>query len=334
MQFLYFLENLRLPFFDLIFSLITRLGEETVFLVVALLFFWCVDKRRGYYLLSVGLIGSAINQALKLMFRIDRPWVLDPAFKPVEGSVEAATGYSFPSGHTQNIAGTFGSIAVTSKRRPVRILSAVLIALVAFSRMYLGVHTPLDVGVSLCVAAVLVLALYPFFSSDERLDRAMPYLSAICILIASALVLYVFRLSPSDFTGEGELGNLLSGRKNAATLLGCIVGLPLIYYVDKRFIRFENRASWYCQAIKLVGGFALVLAIKLGLSAPLVSLFGNEYVARAVRYFLIVIFAGLAWPVSFKYIARIKCKPLDAFGERVASLFHRGKKEAKNENEA
>ena len=73
MEFLYFLEGIRNPVFDFIFSLITHLGEETLFLVLAIFVFWCVDKRGGYYVLMTGLIGTVVNQWLKLAFRIHRP---------------------------------------------------------------------------------------------------------------------------------------------------------------------------------------------------------------------------------------------------------------------
>ncbi len=167
MQFLYLLEKIRNPVLDFVFSLITHIGEETVFLVLALLFFWCIGKREGYYMLIVGLVGTVINQMAKLIFKIPRPWVRDPNFTIVESARAEATGYSFPSGHTQNVAGTFGSVARGSGKKLVRILSTVIIVLVAFSRMYLGVHTPLDVGVSLVIAAALVFALYPLFSTGK-----------------------------------------------------------------------------------------------------------------------------------------------------------------------
>jgi hypothetical protein len=58
-------------------------------------------------------------------------------------------------------------------------------------------------------------------------------------------------------------------------------------------------------------GLLGVLAIKAGLSSPLISLFGNEYVARAVRYFLIVMFAGVLWPMSFRHLSKIRINFLD-----------------------
>ena len=109
----------------------------------------------------------------------------------------------------------------------------------------------------------------------------------------------------------------------------------MIYYVDKYHTHFETRSTWYGQVIKLVVGFGVVLGIKVGLSSPLVALFGNEYVARAVRYFLIVIFAGVAWPMLFARISRIKIAALDRFGARVAGLFSReGKKSCEGEDKA
>lgn len=325
MQILYLLEKIRNPILDAFFSVITYFGDEILFLAVAILFFWCVDKRRGYYILTVGLVGTVFNQMLKLIFRIDRPWVKDPDFKPIENAIEAATGYSFPSGHTQNVTGTFGSIAASSKRRGVRIFSAVMIALVAFSRMYLGVHTPLDVGVSLLLGALLVFALYPIFKNEENFKRFMPYVVIGCAAISVIFFVFVMLLPKEGLDPH----NLQSGMKNAGTLLGCTVGLVAVYFADTKFLNFRTDAPWYFQAVKLIVGLAIVLGIKSGLSAPLTTLFGNEYVARAVRYCLIVIFSGIVWPLTFGFFATHRVAALDSLGQRVLKFFSKkGSKEA------
>ena len=72
MALLYWFESIRTPVLDTLMQLITRLGEETFFLAAALYVLWCVDKRRGYYLLSVGFMGTLINQWLKIACRIPR----------------------------------------------------------------------------------------------------------------------------------------------------------------------------------------------------------------------------------------------------------------------
>ena len=91
MEILRFLEGIRNPFLDSFFSFVTHLGEETFFIVLGIVFFWCVNKKEGYYILSVGFIGTILNQFLKLLFRIPRPWVKDENFTIVESARSEAT---------------------------------------------------------------------------------------------------------------------------------------------------------------------------------------------------------------------------------------------------
>ena len=154
---LYALESIRTPALDKIMSVITLLGGELFFMVIAVTVFWCVSKREGYYLMIVGFFGTVINQFLKILCCVPRPWIKDPDFTIVESARAEATGYSFPSGHTQNAVATYGGIARYTRRGWLRVVLVVLTVLIAFSRMYLGVHTPLDVGVSFLIAAVLVV---------------------------------------------------------------------------------------------------------------------------------------------------------------------------------
>ena len=302
MPFLYFLESIRNPVLDWIFATVTHLGEETFFLAFAIIFFWCVNKREGYFILITGLVGTVVNQVAKLFFRIPRPWVLDPEFNIIESARAEATGYSFPSGHTQNAAGTFGSIAAYKKGGVRTAVCVTIIALVAFSRMYLGVHTPLDVCVSLLVALGLVLLLRPVFASEENFKKFMPLVVVCSVILSVGFLAYVLALWPDNTI---DPHNYQSGLKNACTLLGCTAGLVVVHFVDSKYIKFETEAKWYAQLLKLVIGLAGVLAIKSGLSAPLTALFGNEYIARAVRYFLIVIFAGAVWPLTFKKFSKL-----------------------------
>ena len=316
--------EIRNPVLDVLFLVITKMGEEVFFLAVAIFFFWCVNKRQGYFVLITGLFGTVVNQAAKLAFRIPRPWVIDPEFEVVGNAKEAATGYSFPSGHTQNTAGTLGSVAAYNPTKKKTIICTVLILLVAFSRMYLGVHTLLDVGVSLIFAIGLILVLRPVFTNDEKFDKYMPWVIGSGVLLSVGLLVFVILIS-GDETLDPH--NFESGLKNACTLMGCTLGLIPAYIVDRKFTKFETKAPWYAQIIKVALGLLIVLAIKSGLSSPLTSLFaGNSYAARIVRYFLIVIFAGVIWPATFKWFGKMKIAKLDAFGEKVASVF---KKKAK-----
>lgn len=300
MEFLYLLEKIRVPGLNELMLAVTELGGEMPFLIIALVVFWCVDKRRGYYVLSVGFLGTLTNQFMKLWFRVPRPWVLDPNFTILEQAREAAAGYSFPSGHTQNAVGTFGALAITTKTRWIKVLSVALAVLVPFSRMYVGVHSPADVLVAAAMAVAFLMLLRPFiFRKDE--GNVLRLLTVLTLLSAAFLCFVEFWNFPADIDHH----NLQSGIKNAYTLIGSLVGLVIVYFVDNKYIRFETSAIWWVQILKVALGFLAVLAVKSGLKTPIEMICGGHMIARAIRYFLIVIMAGIIWPLTFKWLSKL-----------------------------
>lgn len=306
MSFLYLLEKIRNPVLDLLFSLVTLFGEETVFMAVGMIVFWCVSKQKGYYLLSVGFVGTVINQFLKITFRIPRPWVKDPNFTIVESAREAASGYSFPSGHTQTSVGLFGGLALKFKNRAVKIASIALCVLVPLSRMYLGVHTPADVGVSIVIALLLIFVLSPLFEKAEKSPKVMYALLFSLTGIMLAYLLFIsFWSFPEEVFHVDNVHNYTSAVKNAYTLTGCMLGFLVVYTVDLKWLKFDTKAVWWAQIIKIVGGLVLVLAVKELLRAPLAAILPENTWARMLRYFLMVVTAGTLWPITFKYFAKL-----------------------------
>lgn len=301
MEFLYLLEKIRVPGLNECMLLITQLGEETAFLVLALIVYWCVDKRKGYYLMAVGFAGTMINQFLKLWFRIPRPWVLDPDFTILEQAREAATGYSFPSGHTQMAAGTFGCLAVTTKKKVISVICITLAVLVAFSRMYIGVHTPADVLTSVVIACLLIVMLRPVATRWE--EKQMKAVLAGLLILAVGLLVFV-EYYP---LGEVDAHNLESGMKNAYTMQGSLIGMAVVYLAERKYVNFETKAVWWAQLLKVILGLVLVLLVKEGLRSPL-EMVMPVYTARAARYFLIVVTAGLLWPMTFRWFGKLGAK--------------------------
>lgn len=299
MEFLYLLEKLRTPWLDQVMLAITQLGDEVAFLVLALIVFWCVDKRRGYFLMSVGFAGTVASQFMKLACRVPRPWVRDPGFNALEEALEGAGGYSFPSGHSQSSVGTFGSIAVTAKKRWVRWVCIAVMILVPFSRMYIGVHTPADVLVGAGMSLVLIFALRPVVFRED--GKGMKWLIAAMIVLALGYLLYV---QCFPFPADVDAENLASGQKNAYTLLGCTIGVAIVYAADRKWLHFSTDAVWWAQILKAVIGLVLVLAVKEGLRSPLEAVL-PVLTARAVRYFCVVLAAGLLWPMSFQYFSKL-----------------------------
>ena len=299
MEVLYALAQLRTPVGDVLMSLITRLGEETIFMAVAIIIYWCRSKSAGYYLLTVGFLGTLANQLLKMLCRIPRPWVLDPDLTIVESAREAATGYSFPSGHTQSAAGLFGGLARMSRRRWVQVILVLAVVLVAFSRMYLGVHTPWDVGVSLVIGAVLVLVLWPVM--HRQTPRRMLW---ILVGMLGCSVAYLLFMLYWQFPADTDAANLASAIENGWKLTGATIGMLAACWLDQRYIRFETAAPLKVQLLKVIPGLLLLVALQAGLKAPLHQLIGHTGWADLIRYCLVVVFAGALWPLTFRRFAR------------------------------
>ncbi|MBR2861001.1 MAG: phosphatase PAP2 family protein [Clostridia bacterium] len=300
MDVLYFFEGIRTDFGNAFFSAITTLGEETAFIVIGLIFLWCINKKQGYYLLSVGILGTIINQFLKIVFCIPRPWVLDKNFTVVEGAKKMATGYSFPSGHTQVGVGLFAGIGMFLKNKWAKIGCVILCVLVPVSRMYLGVHTPLDVGVSIIVALALSLLLYPVAHSKNENWLSILFGAVVLLQLASLLFMNFFPFSQAVDPAE-----IAHSRENASKMFGCAVGLLTCYELDRRKLKYCISAPVWAQILKVALGLIPILAIKALLKEPLYVLFVNENVADFVRYLLIALFAGGVWPCTFKLFAKM-----------------------------
>ena len=302
---LYALESIRTPVLDKIMLIISELGGEAPFLIIAIAVFWCIDKRKGYYLMTVGFFGMILNQFLKILCCVPRPWVKDPEFTIVEPARAGATGYSFPSGHTQNAVSLYGGIARCTGSVVLRVVCIVLAVLIAFSRMYLGVHTPLDVGVSFLVTAALVMAVYPLMEEADRRPWVLTRTILAMAVCSGAFVGYLYLRGDIGTTAEDTV-NYLDALANGWKLLGATLGLLVSNVFDRKYVRFETDAVWWAQLIKLAVGFGLLLAIRAGLKAPLIALLGgNEVIAGGIRYLLVVLFAGCVWPLTFWWFSRL-----------------------------
>ncbi len=322
MEILYLFEKIRNPVCNFLFSAVTYFGDELLLMLIAITLFWCINKRSGYFMLISGFFGTIINQTLKLACKIPRPWVKDPGFTIYEPAREAATGYSFPSGHSQNAVTIFGSIFLTTKQKWLKIVAVVFAVLVPVSRMYLGVHTFWDVLAGSACAVMILLLLENIFKNDKLFDKAMPILVAVLTLGAVAFFLYTI-LYPHENSERYDPTTVESALKNACTMLGCSAGIILVYFTDRYVTKFDTKASWYVQILKLVIGFGIILAIKTFVKIPLLPLMGQY--ERIIRYFLIVAFGGAVWPLAFKYFVKIKIPALDRFGRRIVCIFTKEK---------
>ena len=292
MGFLRVLEGVRAPFLDTLFGLITMLGEETIAIILLCAIYWCINKRMAYGIGVAYFLSGLTAQGMKICFRIDRPWVIDPSFNPVQSAMKTATGYSFPSGHTQSAAALYGSIGVYIKQKWAKIICFLIVFLVAFSRMYLGVHTLLDVSVSIVITFIFIFITYKLLIVDENPTgkKRELFLPILLILFSAAIIIIAALLFSNATIEEAYVTDCL---KAAGAGLGFAVGM----YVERVYIRFSVKTKgivW--QFIKLVIGIVGVLAFKEGLKL----IVGTGLVVDTVRYALLIIWVTILFPLLIK----------------------------------
>jgi len=169
--------------------------------------------------------------------------------------------------------------------------------------MYLGVHTPLDVGVSFVLAALLVWLLRGLPERGSRSPRLMRGVFLLMLVLALGQLLFALCW---PFPADADPALIRDAAENAAKIFGAALGAALGYEMDVRYLHFDTRACWWAQGLKLLLGLALALAIKSGLKEPLVALMGGHTVpAGILRYFLLTAFACALWPMTFHFFGRL-----------------------------
>jgi membrane-associated phospholipid phosphatase len=294
-DFLWALSKIRSPFLDTLIQLITRLGEELIIFGVICLFYWCISKSVAYKLGFTFFASGIAVQGLKITCCIPRPWVIDPSFTPVSSAIEAATGYSFPSCHTQSATALYGTAAFTVKNRWLKAFFVLLALAVGFSRMYLGVHTYFDVGVSLLLTfliAACVCLFYEKISAPKNDLKVMIILAAISVF----LPVYAFILMKIGHSDPAQIDGCF---KTGGAGLAFAVG----YFLERRYVRFDPKSgSLIFQAVKLIIGIACALFFK-----SVVKLFlPDAFIFDLIRYFLTVFWVVYVYPLIFTAVQNRK----------------------------
>ena len=293
MDYLYLVAKIRNPFLDKFFEIITELGYELVALAAICIIFWCINKNQGYRMGYAYFASGMLVQGLKITFRVERPWIKDPRFKPVGNAIEKATGYSFPSGHTQSATTLFGSLALFVKKRWAKVLCILAFLLVGFSRNYLGVHYASDVIVSMALCLVCVFVFDRLFTKIENNKKYDLHIALVLAGISVALVIYSFLLEKTGIITNPKYA--LDCCKTAGAGIGFAVG----WYVERKYIDFDVKTKklWQ-QIVKVLIGLTVALLFK---ELPK-KLFGDTAVVGMIRYMLVTFWVVGIYPFIIKKV--------------------------------
>ncbi len=200
---------------------------STIAVFILFLVYWCMDRKTGRFGLLCFSLGQFMNQTCKAIFCIPRPWIRNEAIHPSEHAIESASGYSFPSGHSQTAMSSYGALIVNGNYgRVIRMILMICILLVGLSRNYLGVHTPQDVlaGFGMGILSIVIVAYIQ--KHKKKLCGFRSVIAGICI-VASATAYAVLK----QYSGSVEQAVLM--KEDAMKAYGFMAGtIVSAYYMQ------------------------------------------------------------------------------------------------------
>ena len=286
------IETWRTPAMDHFFSGITALGDERFNIILLCVLYWCFGKHVGLGVGYAFLCSTYANSSIKELFVIPRPD--DPALSQTLSSanitqtvtpiLQVPSSPSWPSGHSQGAIVTWGYLAQRVKTSWFWIAAGLLAAMIAFSRMYGGVHFPQDIVGGVLIGLVFLVLWLRFEPLALSLFAGRPLATTLGLALAIGLV-----------------GLLLNPSSDGAMVVGAAVGLTVGGVLEKRALRFSPGGAWWIRIVRGLLGLIVVFGAYAGLSAIFGLVDGEPPLPglRALRYALLAVVGTLGAPWLF-----------------------------------
>ncbi|MBQ9044012.1 MAG: phosphatase PAP2 family protein [Eggerthellaceae bacterium] len=311
-SYLLFLQNLREgapSFFEQFFVYLSYIGDGPALIALVLIVYWCIDKRAGQFSFIAFGFGNFVNQLLKNICCVYRPWIRSSEIVPAEAAIEGAGGYSFPSGHTTGTATSLGSFAWLARKdhKWISIVCIVVIVLMMFARNFLGVHTPQDVIVGLVIAIVMIALTQLFFNWLDRYDSMMPghnkdliVMIIVVIVCAISVVFIILKPYPMDYVDGNLLVDPVTMQKGSFEAAGICAGLAIAWFLERRLVDFSTDGlDMRARVIRGVIGVVIVGITYVAGDVIFKAILPYNW-AKLVQLFCVVIMAVFVAPLVFQ----------------------------------
>jgi membrane-associated phospholipid phosphatase len=248
------IQKIESPALTALMKAVTSLGAAYFYLVLLFIIFWCIDEKKGLRLGLLLLVSVWINLFFKDLLKQPRPFNLDPAV-----GLAFESSHGIPSGHAQMslvfwvFMVEWGRAAFKRFKGPVMAGAVFIMLLIAFTRLYLGLHFPTDILAGWALGGI-VLGVY--FLTEKRLSALFAAAGKrpgnFCLAAAAFLM-------TSLYSGD---------RRLPAALLGFGLGYSLMrasFPFDAGGIAGGKIPRPVLLGLRGILGFACAAAIYLGL---------------------------------------------------------------------
>ncbi len=292
------------------FGVVSKIAVSELPVLMICFVYWAFDRQAGKRIIGGLSLGLFVNGLLKLTFCVYRPWIRDARVLPYGDAKMAATGYSFPSGHSTWATACFGGVGEWLRRMGWRVPCVVLwvfVALVMFSRNFLGVHTPQDVLVGFGATALSMFAIYKLEAwTDENPRRDLYVLVGGLLLCIAAVAYYYLKSYPLDYNADGSLlvdpMQMTNDSFQGVGLLGSYV---VCRFIERRGFDFDReltmRERIVCASVGLIP-FAGLLAFCMYILGGLVGTAAKNVIMFAA----IVFYAMVVMPAAMGLVAKVR----------------------------
>lgn len=271
------LQSVHSPLLDRFFIAFTMLGSEEFFVLVLPVLYWCVDRELGRRLTRLFLFSTFLNLWLKDTFQSLRPAADQARIR----FSQSATGYSFPSGHAQGAAAFWGYLAFQVRRRWFTALAATMVLSVAYSRLYLGVHWPVDVTAGILIG-LLVAGVWA--KAGQWWDGEFAAIAG-ALRVPGAFLLPLLLLALDRSTEAVKAVGVLAGFSGGTALA-------------KEVIRWPKHEGWVRQMAKASFGLTGLILLRSGLKV----VFPPGPIFDGLRYGVVGFWGGFALPWLFGWL--------------------------------
>jgi membrane-associated phospholipid phosphatase len=247
------IQTIESPALTALMRFLTAMGTELLYIPVLLFVFWCVNERKGMRLGVLLLFSIWTNSFFKNLLRQPRPYMLEPSvgrgFEP---------SYGIPSGHAQHSlvfwTATVSLVKRPSLKLPARIAALSFIVIIAFTRLYLGLHFPTDIlGGWIVGAALLVL----YFLFAGRLEALLIAGGQRSQMLSAALIAFLMNASGVETSQGGLFLGFCCGYSLMLRYIGFAANAPV---KNKK----PGAVILLCRyVLGLCGAAVLYLALKL-----------------------------------------------------------------------
>ena len=208
-----------------LFLALTFLGASAVLWPLLVLYHWLVDPRFARRLAVVFAVSTVTNQLLKGLFGTVRPYDYD-GLVSTENARRTGMGHGFPSGHTQNAATFWLGFAFHVRRTWLWALASLIVFVVGLSRLYLGVHMPIDVAGGFALGV-----LFAWIAGAWSGPPPLPWRRQLWVPAAGVILLVVAYVSEVEPAACGLLAGCLLARpegfeppRTAGGRIGIVLG--------------------------------------------------------------------------------------------------------------